>query len=69
MSVSKCFTGISFDYKYLIQKVIIDVHHYNAIGRSMRRYVICCNNYFVKESAVSVSERCSCFCLSSSGNE
>ena len=23
---------------------------------------------FVKESAVSVSERCSCFCLSSSGN-
>ena len=45
MSVSKCFTDISFDYKYLIQKVIIDVHHYNAIGRSMRRYVICCNNY------------------------
>ena len=35
-------------YKTLIQKVIKDVHHYNAIGHSVRRNVICCNNYFCK---------------------
>ena len=32
----------------LIQKVIKYIHHYNAIGHSMRWYVICCDNNFCK---------------------
>ena len=53
----------------LIQKVVKDVHHCNASWHKMRRNVIGCNNYFVNESSVRVSERCSCFCFSSSGKE
>ena len=37
-----------FDYDFLTQKVIKDVHHYNAIWHSMSRYVICCDNNFCK---------------------
>lgn len=53
----------------LIQKVVKDVNHCNASWHKMRRNVIGCINYFVNESSVRVSERCSCFCFSSSGKE
>ena len=44
MKLKKCLS----DYESLIQKVIKDVHHYNAIWHSMRRYVICCDHNFCK---------------------